>query len=125
MHGGRIEALSGMGFFRKNHRKILNRKDLSRNGASSILTVDNLRDGWEMHHVSPRPLVRLDEGTDEDLSRLEQATTQRAGRVVLRDDPGTLLFFGPRRLLHGRLAGTARTLRPQPFARVVFARRPQ
>src|SRR5438309_10680792 len=38
-----LDHLSGMGFFRKNHRKILSRKDLSRNDASSILTVDNLR----------------------------------------------------------------------------------
>src|SRR5216684_458310 len=75
----------------------------------------------EPHHVSPRPLVRLDERADEDVCRFEQTTTQRTGGVVLRYGPGALLFPGQRRFLHGRLAGTARTLRPQPFARVVVA----
>jgi DDE superfamily endonuclease len=82
------------GVFPKNSRKGLSRKDLARRRSSPILTVDNLRDGGEMHHVSPGPLVRLDQGTDEDLSRFEQATTQRAGGVVLRHDPGALLFPG-------------------------------
>src|SRR5436305_10117822 len=78
-----------------------------------------------MLHVAPRPLGQLDEGADEDLSRFEQAPTQGTGGVVLRYDPGALLLVGPCRLLHGRLAGTTRTVRPQPAARVVSARRMQ
>src|SRR5215208_2061929 len=87
------------GVFFKNNRKGLRRKDLARQGSFPILTEDNLRDGWEMHHVSPRTIVRLDEGPDEDLSRFEQATTQRAGGVVLWYGPGAVLFLGQRRLL--------------------------
>jgi hypothetical protein len=50
-------ALSGMGFFSKNHRKNLRRKDLARLNRSPILAMDNRRDKWEIPHVSPRPLA--------------------------------------------------------------------
>src|SRR5262249_15682600 len=113
------------GVFFKIYRKCLKIKDLARWRRSSILAVDYRRNGYEMPYVAPRPLGPLDERTDEDLFRFEQAPTQGTGGVVLRYDPGTLLLIGSCRLLHGRLARTTRTVRPQPSPRVVSARRLQ
>src|SRR3954466_6581425 len=99
----------------------MNSKDLAIQAGFPILRVDH-PGCRETPHASSGPLVRLDPGTHDSVPRLEQAATQRPGSLVLRNDSGTLLLLGQRRLLHGRLAGTARTLGPQSPARVVSAR---
>src|SRR5438132_5199955 len=102
----------------------MSNKDLATQAGFPILTVD-YPGCKETPHASSRPLVRLDQGTHDSVPRLEQAATQRPGSLVLRHDSGTLLLPGQRRFLHGRLAGTARTLGAQSPARVVSARRMQ